>query len=200
MQVGSSTLEMDFPCALRSTLIQGACMTLKDSMSAYPRFYDEVFTQVGDRLRANGYISKIDISSLAAWKRLNLNAQWMESLQELPDSELMQTSKNLLLPNLSIQDRVTRFWESGIPGFTSGTFAVASTILSAWDPVNFGITDWRARNRLTELGCTCGPHLNKYSIFLAHLHFIREAMNSSCPERTWSCRDVDVMLFSRTTK
>ena len=200
MHVESSTLKMDSPCELRSTLTQDVCMTLRDSMSAYPHSYDEVFTQAGDRIRANGYVSKIDISALSAWKRLNLNAQWMESLQELPDADLIRTSRNLFLPNLSIQDRITRFWESEIPGFTSGTFAVASTVLSAWNPMNFGITDWRTRNQLAELSCTCGPRINKYSIYLAHLHFIREEMNSSFPERTWSCRNVDVMLFSRRTR
>lgn len=197
MIIDSSALVMDPDCWLHTTLTPKVRDDLMKSISTYPKFYDEVFMEVGSQMRTNEFISKVDISALAAWKRLNLNAKWMESLQEMRDSDLIQKSRSLLVRDLPARERVRRFWQSGIPGFSSGTFALASTILTAWDPLNFGITDRRARDGMTELGCSCGPRINRYSIYLTHLHFIRDQMNSDSPDLTISCRNVDMMLFSR---
>ena len=199
MIIDSSALVMNPDCWLRTTLTPEVRSDLMKSISTYPQFYDEVFIEVGTRMRTNEFISKVDISALAAWKRLNLNAKWMESLQETRDSDLIQESRSLLARDLPARERIRRFWHSGIPGFSSGTFALASTVLAAWDPLNFGITDRRAREGMTELGCSCGSRINRYSTYLTHLQFIRDEMNSDSPDSTISCRNVDMMLFSRVT-
>lgn len=191
---------METLCELRNGLTPEVRAGLEKNLLAYPDSYDEVFSQVGGDLQTNGYIRKIDISALAAWKRLNLSTEWMSSLQKIADADLINRSRVLLSEGLDLRERITLFWKSGIPGFSNGTFAVASTVLSAWNPEIFGITDRRSRARLLELGCSCGSRINTYSRYLDHLHFIQDEMNSERTGVGYSCRDIDVMLFSRTTK
>lgn len=166
--------------------------TIPDS---YNPSYDEVFSQIGDDISDLGHLKKVHISALAAWKRLNLSSRWAKSLQELPDLTLAEMSRPLFEEEISMTERISRFSTSGIPGFRSGTFAVASTVLAAWRPIDFGITDRRSREALRSLHCGCNNDVNTYTTYLSHLHLIRDQV-PGLAYTLRTARHIDSVLFS----
>lgn len=166
-------------------------------LGEYPENYDEILNQVGEEIRLRKYLTKIDISALAAWKRLDLSTKWMMNLQSMSDAVIKNLSRCIFESDLGKSDRILRTAASGIPGF-GGTFAVASTVLTAFDPLNFGITDRRSRESLRHLGCSCGNQLDKYSIFLEHVAFMRDRLSQDLDGQIVTSRFVDQILFAQT--
>lgn len=164
--------------------------------SSYGQFYDEVFDEVGETIRHQGFAKKRDISALAAWKRLPMNTPWATALQEISEAILQETTSRLLRDGISTKSRISEFWESGLPGFSKGRFAVASTVLSAWNPREFGITDRRSRATLANLGCGCRDRLDSYSVYLAHLHALRDSLFPGTDNPLHTARQIDKILYS----
>ena len=193
--MNGSDLKIPGKCQLPSRLTDDVLDQFANPRFEYPEFYDELFESVGKSIRDQGYLTKRDISALAAWKRLNLSVMWMDSLQRIPDDELEGLTNGLFSGTLATSDLIAAVWGSGIPGFSSGTFAVASTMLSAWNPREFAITDRRSRESLAGLRCGCERTLNKYSVYLAHVHAIRDATFKNENSPLASSRHIDKVLF-----
>ena len=191
----TSSLVIPRNCTLPEILDVSDGKVFRRSPDTYHPAYDEVLHQIGEDIRGLGHLKKVHISALAAWKRLNLSSRWARSLQELADRDLAEMSVTLFEERIPTQERVARFSSSGIPGFRSGTFAVASTVLSAWQPSEFGITDRRSRDALKSLACGCSDEIATYTRYLAHLHVIRDWAFDSTDELR-AARHIDSVLFS----
>ena len=73
---------------------------------------------------------------------------------------------------------------------------MASIILSAWDPQEFAITDRRSRKSLADLKCGCERRMGKYSVYLAHVHAIRDAVSKARNSSPTTSREIDKVLFT----
>lgn len=161
---------------------------LREAATAYDDesgSYDEVFEQIGQRLRQHGFATKLDIGALVFWKRIPVGP-WASTLQRLSDQRVKEVTGVALAEDL---DDATRLHElRKLHGF-NGTSAVTSTLLTAWKPDAYEITDSRARHALRERlpdDCPCD-----IGVYLTYL----EAVRLLARELTISTRDVDKGLF-----
>lgn len=186
----------DLKCSYLTALTDVDVRVFGEPVAGYGRHYDQVFEQVGEEIGELNHLKKRHILALAGWKRLRLNTPWTLDLNNMDDDELATRSARIFEEHLSTEERVERATSSGIPGF-GGSFAVASTVLSAWRPSEFGVTDRRSRESLIRLGCTCDRKLNSYLCYLGHLrHIAHEASEAALGHPRVTPRHVDKVLFS----
>jgi hypothetical protein len=58
--------------------------------------YDEVLSQVAERVRVSGDIGKADIGALLFWKRLRADTPWVSHLMTTPDATVRATTARAL--------------------------------------------------------------------------------------------------------
>ncbi|MBM9839268.1 hypothetical protein JO861_22220 [Rhodococcus hoagii] len=169
---------------------------------AYPSlatgaFYDEILTEVQDRVARAGSLGKADLGALLLWKRLNLSARWTRALNELPDAEVRTVTGRAYevardgdrpIPEAAGEAlAVLRM----LPGCRHGA-AVASTVLTAGAPDRMAVYDRRAATALKALGYS---HPNgDYGRFMATVCELTAAVNGATGTK-WCPRDVDKALF-----
>lgn len=103
---------------------------LREAATAYDEdagSYDEVFEQVGERLRQHGFAAKLDIGALVSWKRIPVG-RWPSTLQGMSDQRVKEVTSTALAKDLDDPARLRELRK--LPGF-NGTSAVASTLLTA---------------------------------------------------------------------
>jgi len=165
-------------------------------IDAYPADYDEVFDQVGDRLSQNGYATKCDIGALVLWKAMS-PISFAKELNGKPDREVQKASREAFAQRpFDIEHDSERLDALAlIPGMKHwrNWGALASTLLAAFGPVEFGVFDTNAHSALThtrKLGICKDIRLPEYFGVLREL---RDELRDVRPGVT--ARDVDKGLF-----
>ena len=130
---------------------------------------DRLFLQVGSAVRAQGYFSRAQFLQVGEWKsprsrslyRRNTEAQ-VRTITALALGSLVEERLSTLTALLGVQD------------------AVASALLTVWDPERFTVTDWRARETLTRAGKfrTSGGRA-PYGLYLAVCRDIADGLDVS---------------------
>ncbi|WP_216363301.1 hypothetical protein [Arthrobacter sp. Hiyo1] len=134
---------------------------LRSSHAAYQSgtspVYDEVLTEVAEKIRATASIGKADIGALLFWKRLRADTTWVRELMTRPDQDVRAvTAKAVAAVNdqsLTVPEAASagRGELSSLPGFKTGD-ALASALLLAAAPGRMAVYDDRAQAGLETLG------------------------------------------------
>ncbi|WP_237563334.1 hypothetical protein [Arthrobacter sp. H-02-3] len=193
---------MNAPDQTAQVLGLQAWETLRGSHAAYMSgtspTYDEVLTEVADRIRATASIGKADIGALLFWKRLRADTPWVRELMVKPETEVREitekavsavTDMSLPVPKAASAGRAAL---SPLPGFKTGD-ALASALLLAAAPERMAVYDERAQTGLEALGLSLSPARGRYGRYME----LVEEMRSTAGRygHTWSARDVDTALF-----
>ena len=154
--------------------------------------YDEVFDQVGARVRAHASAGKCDIGAIVFWKRIPQGRWSLDFLQQADDAVHSITAAAF---SAGLTDKQRLVELAVLPGFKTQMASVASAVLAAWDPENYPVTDRRARPSLRRfLDDDCECDLRKYPIYAQWVRHLRDDLNVA-PSPHWSARDVDKALY-----
>lgn len=160
--------------------------------------YDEVLSQVAERVRVSGDIGKADIGALLFWKRLRADTPWVSHLMTTPDATVRATTaralsvaNDLSLPTPDAAG-LARGELSSLPGLQKGD-ALASALLLAAAPQRMAIYDRRAQAGLGILGLALSAAPGRYRRYMVHVDSIRSTALAHGVE--WAGRDVDVALY-----
>lgn len=176
--------------------------TLRDSHAAYmagtSRSYDEVLTEVADRIRATASIGKADIGALLFWKRLRADTPWVRELMIKPEEEVRVITEKAVSAVTDVSLPVPAAASAGraalspLPGFKTGD-ALASALLLAAAPERMAVYDERAQTGLETLGLSLSPARGRYGRYMELVEDLRSTAGQH--GHTWSARDVDIALF-----
>lgn len=158
--------------------------------------YDEVLLDVQAAVERSGSVGKYDIGALMLWKRLNLRSPWTRDLNNMRDQQVraltapaiaLARDKSLAIPEAA---RAARQALTGLPGCRHG-HAVASTILTAWEPDRMAIYDVRAVAALKGLECQ-DPEGNYRKYMTTVVDLVAEINSFGL---SWCPRDIDKALY-----
>jgi hypothetical protein len=161
---------------------------LLDAMGQYSQNYDEVFIEVGQRIREYGEAGKLDLAALICWKRSG-QGKWVSELMDLPDAEVRAATRKALAATTD-QDRLDAL--AVLPGFRQ-KYAIATAVLAAHDPENFAVLDWRALKALKRLGWPVIPGRGETLRYLDRVRNLRDQVHDRRPNAT--ARNVDQALW-----
>jgi len=165
---------------------------LLEAIDVYDRdpgpLYDEVFLEVHDRIIESGSAGKIDIAALAVWKR-SAQGAWITGLLSRPEAQVRtSTAAAFAAPDDISALRAL----SGLPGYAAQG-ALATTLLTAYDPNRYAVMDDRALLALDRLGT---PVSRSRGVTLRYLSTVRALAEALRPRRPGtSPRDVDKGLY-----
>jgi hypothetical protein len=123
------------------------------------------------------------------WKRVR-QAKWMEKLLLTPDRLVRERTAAAFAPRLSDAQRLAEL--GPLPGFGGGG-AIASLLLCAWDPIEYGVYDRlvvSAKQRLIVPACTC--NWSALPTYFEHLRKIRDELSTGGAH--WTARMVDMAM------
>jgi hypothetical protein len=165
--------------------------TLIDARDQYDRnpYYDEIFHQAHERIAATGEAGKGLIAMVAFWKRSAQGGRWITPLLSLPDSEVREHTRAAFG---STDDREALRHLANLPGFRRQE-ALATALLTAANPDDYGIMDRWALATLDRLGLGVGTSSGKTLRYLERIRSLRSKVRASgC---LFTCRDVDKALY-----
>lgn len=153
--------------------------------------YDELLLEVGGRLRANGHAGKLDLAALAVWKR-SAQGSWIGNLMNTPESVVVTATRASFEAAERHDDLGALVALRPIPGYCRQE-AMASALLTAYDPIRYGVLDRRALFALEQLGLplprTTGMTLRYFEV----VRSLRDHMEPARPGLT--ARKIDKGLY-----
>lgn len=163
---------------------------LAKSLSRYDSsgHYDDVFIEVSARAQQGRELGKADLCILICWKR-SARGPFVTALLQEPEEKVRAVTR-VTFAAVSDEDRLVALAE--LPGF-KGRGALATVVLCAFDPVNFGIMDDRADRGLRRLGCPIVGLKGYTTRYLQVLRDLRDEWHVTRPQAT--ARDVDKALW-----
>jgi len=150
--------------------------------------YDEVFDQVSARFQAHHEATKADICILICWKRITQGG-WIEDFLSRPDSEVRARTRAAFAAG-SDQARLDAL--APLPGFGVKA-ALATAVLTAHDPVDFGVMDRNAFAGLKLLGCPVSRGRGETLRYLDRVRELRDHVRTTKP--TITARNIDQALW-----
>ncbi len=177
---------------------------LRDARAAYEAMisphYDEVFNDVAERVRENGYATKLDLGALVLWKRLQANTRWASRLGATADATVRDVTRRALsvyrdgpVSDAPARAQAARSVLAELPGFAHGD-AFVSALLTAFDRENLAVYDRRADYALrTVLARPVRSGRGHYGRYIAEVHSLRTLVSE--PDNVWTARDIDTALY-----
>ena len=139
-----------------------------EDMSADERAQEErLFQEIGPAVRAQGHFTRKQFLQVAEWKSARSKGLHARNT----DSVVREVTTLALSP--SMEERLTTL--AALQGVQD---AVASALLTVWNPNTYTVTDWRALATLTRAGkfrATAGRA--PYGLYLAVCRSIAEALD-----------------------
>jgi hypothetical protein len=164
-----------------------------DALTRYDPVYDELFNEVSERIGARGDIGKLDIAGLVFWKRIPLG-RWYKSLLAIGEADVREATREAVTLVGTTEDRLRAL--RPIPGCKTSAASIASTLLTAWNPTDFAITDRRARPALAKLLRIDQAPLNAYPEYLRRVVCVRDDINlHRHDDAPLTARDIDKALW-----
>ncbi len=163
---------------------------LAEALSRYDPtgHYDDVFHEVSNRAQRDRELGKADLCTLICWKR-SARGSFVTSLLEQPDEKVRAVTRATFAAR-SDEDCLVALAE--LPGF-KGRGPLATVVLCAFDPMNFGVMDDRSDRGLTLLGQPIVGLKGYTTRYLQLLRELRDEWRITRPEAT--ARDVDKALW-----
>lgn len=154
--------------------------------------YDEVFNITSTRIGQRGAADKHDLAALAFWKRLNCNTRWVTSLLHMSNDDVTDVTATAFRQR-EPRDRFATLAQ-GLPGCGNwGPFA--STILCAYDPVNYAVRDRRALQGLECLGQSIQTGSGEWRRYHDQVLDLRNSLRRDPAWQDVTARQVDKGLF-----
>jgi hypothetical protein len=150
------------------------------AMDEYGPYYDEVFWEVGSRIREHGEAGKLDLAALICWKRSG-QGNWVRELLAQPDGDVRRNTRAALVAGLNDQERLDAL--AHLPGF-KGKAAMATVLLSCYDPHEFGVFGRRAILGLTKVGRPIVRERGETFTYLRCVRELRDLARRSRPSVT----------------
>lgn len=163
------------------------------------RHYDDVLTELSQKIDTNRSVGKADIGALVLWKRISASTRWASKLMALPESEVREITGRALN---KVQDNALTVADAAIagrrelaalPGFKTGD-ALASAVLFVAAPTRMAVYDRRAQAGLRMLGLPLTSKPGRYGRYMTLVEQLRASVHKSSGV-TWQARDVDLALF-----
>ncbi|MDQ1593494.1 MAG: hypothetical protein QOH40_50 [Arthrobacter pascens] len=160
--------------------------------------YDEVLTEVANRIQATASIGKADMGALLFWKRLRADTPWVRDLMKMQDLEVRAVTEGAVSAVNDLSLSVPKAASAGrgalspLPGFEKGD-AYASALLLAAAPLRMAVYDRRANAGLEALGRTLSAAPGRYKRYMEFVEDLR--LIAKRQGHTWTARDVDVALY-----
>ncbi|WP_411373294.1 hypothetical protein ACLH0K_08945 [Arthrobacter sp. MPF02] len=170
----------------------------EDFRSAAAPAYDEVFTEVSERVRASTSVGKADIGALLFWKRLRADTRWVRDLMAMRDVDVrLVTTKAVAAVNDTSKGvpeaaSAGRAALSTLPGLARGD-ALASALLTAAAPEHMAVYDRRAQKGLEALGLSLSAARGRYGRYMQIVGDLSSAAKQY--GYNWSAREVDLALY-----
>ena len=162
---------------------------LLEAIDAYDgETYDEVFREVHDRIASSGSAGKMDIAAITFWKRSGQGA-WIKDLLNVPEETVRTTTAAAFA---AADDGAALDALAVLPGFHRKE-AIATALLSAADPQNFGVMDRRTLQALAALGRGVGTSRGLTLRYLTAVRDLRDELATVRPGLT--ARDIDKGLY-----
>jgi hypothetical protein len=164
---------------------------LLDAIDAYnlnSSTYDEVFLAISDRINDDREAGKLDLAALILWKRSG-QGSWVKDLLATPEGRVREVTREAFATAGDLP--VLRALES-LPGFKSHG-PIATALMAAKDPYDWGVLDVRAINALASLGRSIGPSRGKTLRYLTEVRRLRDDLATERPEIT--AREIDKGLW-----
>jgi hypothetical protein len=150
--------------------------------------YDEVFTEIGQRITGAQEAGKLDLAALITWKRAG-QGKWIKRLLATPEIRVREvTRKGFAAEGDGAVLRALR----DLPGFASEG-PIATVLMTAYNPREWGVLDSRACDALADLGRPVGNQRGKTLRYLTTVRWLRDELTPRRPGIT--ARDVDKGLF-----
>lgn len=160
--------------------------------------YDDVLTEVSQRVQSNQSIGKTDIGGLLIWKRLRADTPWAMKLMNTPEAEVRTVTNMVFRAVNDLSVSVPQAAAAGrrelsvLPGFKSGD-ALASALLLASAPDRMAIYDRRAQAGLKSLGLPLSSSRGRYGRYMELVENLRSLARRH--GEPWLARDVDLALY-----
>lgn len=169
-----------------------ACSRLLAAIDAYDTgdglIYDEVFREVQDRIASTGEADKIDIATLAFWKR-SAQGAWISDLLRIPESTVRAATRSAFE---ATEDLIALQRLEVLPGYAAHG-PLATALLTAYAPNTYAVLDDRALLALDRLGI---PLSRKRGLTVRYFSRVRELRDGLTPRRPGvTTRDIDKGLF-----
>jgi len=178
-------------CAAPRLLLAQGERGMERAYRRYPANYDDVFVEVGKRLRAAGTATKLDLAALIAWKHVR-NAPWMTNFLTTRDTVIRSSVSAAFAADLTDAERVAALRE--LPGFRAGG-AFTSVLFAAWNPSAFGVYDTRVEERrryVVSRSCKC--RWADLPTYWEHLRRIASEMPPG--PSAWTPRTVEMAMMN----
>jgi len=159
-----------------------------DAYDADDNRYDEVFTEIGDRITEAKEAGKLDLAALITWKRSGQGA-WVKDLLATPETRVREVTREAFA---TVGDLPVLNALAVLPGFESQE-AIPTALMAAYDPEDWGVLDDRACSALNSLGLSVGNHRGKTLRYLTTVRTLRDHLAQWRPGIT--ARDVDKGLY-----
>jgi hypothetical protein len=159
-----------------------------DEYDADDNRYDEVFLEIGERLRAAQEAGKLDLAGLVTWKRSGQGA-WVKPLLAMPETTVRATTRQAFA---ATGDLAVLAALRPLPGFGKQE-AMATALMAAYDPREWAVLDRRARQALAALGRPVDTRRGMTVRYLETVRGLRDELAGRRPGIT--ARDVDKGLF-----
>lgn len=173
---------------------------LAKALGTYPPGYDALLDEVSVRIAKAGDAGHLDIGALVFWKRVRVG-KWVEAFLETPEAVVRATTRAAFAGGLTEGQR--RAALGSLPGFRTGTFALGSAVLCAWQQDEYPVLDIHSVATLRKMAPSCPCNLGSYTTYVAAVRAIRDEINRQAlpvpgtgnATRPWNARDVDKALF-----
>ena len=159
-----------------------------DALGEYPENYDEVFWAVHDRIRESGEGRKLDLAALICWKRSG-QGRCVSDLMRIPDERVRKITRRAFAASAD-QQRLDEL--SPLPGFVR-KYAIATAVLTAYDPAEFGVLDRRALQALERVGRPVSLGRGVTLRYLERVRELRDIVRVVRPDIT--ARNIDQALW-----
>ena len=159
-----------------------------DAYDANSSVYDQVFAEIGQRIREANEAGKLDLAALIMWKRSG-QGSWVKDLLATPEPEVRAITRDAfaIMGDLPVLRTLAT-----LPGFTSQG-PIATALMAARNPYDWGILDVRATNALACLGRPIGEKRGKTLRYLTEVRRLRDDLAKD--RRGITAREIDKGLW-----
>jgi hypothetical protein len=153
------------------------------------KVYDEVFVEVQKRIAASGCAGKLDIAAITVWKRSAQGSRWIGRLMSESEGRVREVTRAAFAAK---GDGAALNALAVLPGYESQG-PLATALLSAYRPADFGVMDRRARAGLKSLDRGVGTSKGMTLRYFKKVRELRDDLAALRPGVT--ARDIDKGLY-----
>jgi hypothetical protein len=162
--------------------------------------YDALLDKVSAGIAKAGDAGHLDIAALVFWKRVRAD-RWTQAFLVTPDGAVRVATRAAFARGLTDAQRKAAL--ASLPGFRTGTFAIGSALLCAWQQDEYPVLDRRSVATLRKMAPSCPCNLGSYTTYAPAVRAIRDELNRQgvpvpgpgAAIKRWNARDVDKALF-----